>query len=190
MSYPQQDSLRMPSAERCLVGRYKYILGANDRKMQKASNGAPKPLIAPRDHFLDNAGLSESDSDHEAVEEGMLIEAPVTPEKPVPPTRNASDSSDQTQAGDPTAEGSGMALDLVDQMTEAANDGIDKAGQAGSEQAVDALATASAPQVEFIFGSATALLAASSLYNPCDISHLHAWHSLLRTCSQVPSATI
>ena len=142
--------------------RYKYVLGANDRKMQKASHGTPKPLIAPRDYFLDNAGLSDSDSDHEAVEEGMLIEAPVTPEKPIPPTRNASDSSDQTQAGN-SAEGSGMILDVVDQVTEAANDGMEKAGQAGSEKAVDVLATASAPQVEEGFCNATASIAGCRL---------------------------
>ena len=62
--------------------RYKYVLGANDRKMQKGgSHTVNKVLVAPRDHFLDNAGMSESDTDQEAVEEGMLTEAPVTPEK-------------------------------------------------------------------------------------------------------------
>ena len=60
------------------------MLGANDLKMQKSCTSnldASKLFVAPRDHFLDNAGMSESESDSDAVEEGMLIEAPVTPEK-------------------------------------------------------------------------------------------------------------
>ena len=70
--------------------------------MQKPSNGLAKPLVAPRDHFLDNAGLSDSDSDQEAVEEGMLIEAPVTPDKVNLPFDNANCSSDKL--GDMLAE--------------------------------------------------------------------------------------
>lgn len=62
------------------------MLGANDRKMQRSSssNAGSKLFVAPRDHFLDNAGMSESESDSDLIEEGMLIEAPVTPEKSPP----------------------------------------------------------------------------------------------------------
>ena len=54
--------------------------------MQKSSNNnnANNVFVVPRDHFLDNAGMSESDSDLDSIEEGMLIEAPVTPEKSLP----------------------------------------------------------------------------------------------------------
>ncbi|KAL0049698.1 hypothetical protein WJX82_007869 [Trebouxia sp. C0006] len=142
--------------------RYKYVLGANDRKMQKSnsSNGSTL-LVAPRDHFLDNAGMSESDSDQEAIEEGMLIEAPVTPEKSLAAqgaegscedsgkaNEGANGSSDGAVKADGVAErsdqgsqGSGEA----DEMAEGADLGSEKAGQNGAVDAATAFAVPSTP---------------------------------------------
>jgi len=89
------------------------VLGANDRKMQKLnSSNASNLLVGPRDHFLDNAGMSESDSDQEAIEEGMLIEAPVTPEKSLAAQGaegSCEDSGKATEGGDGSSNGSGKA---------------------------------------------------------------------------------
>ena len=54
--------------------------------MQKANN-LTGPKVAPRDYFLDNGSMSESDPDDEAVEDGMLFDAqpPLTP-TPLTPT--------------------------------------------------------------------------------------------------------
>ena len=94
------------------------MLGANDRKMQKSSSNISKLFVAPRDHFLDNAGMSESESDFDAVEEGMLIEAPVTPEKAL--LASAGEGSPGRAEGQQAAsqegsrEASGKADDAVD----------------------------------------------------------------------------
>jgi len=140
------------------------VLGANDRKMQKSnsSNGSTL-LVAPRDHFLDNAGMSESDSDQEAIEEGMLIEAPVTPEKSLAAqgaegscedsgkaNEGANGSSNGAVKADGVAErsdqgsqGSGEA----DEMAEGADLGSEKAGQNGAVDAATAFAVPSTPLV-------------------------------------------
>ena len=81
--------------------------------MQKSSsNTASTLLVGPRDHFLDNAGMSESDSDQEAIEEGMLIEAPVTPEKSSAAQGaegSCEDSEKANQGADGSSHGSGKA---------------------------------------------------------------------------------
>ena len=98
--------------------RYKYMLGANDRKMQKSSSNISKLFVAPRDHFLDNAGMSESESDFDAVEEGMLIEAPVTPEKALPASAGegspGADKRQQAASQEGCQEASGKADEASD----------------------------------------------------------------------------
>lgn len=108
-------------AEAACACRYKYMLGANDRKMQKSSSSnfnASKLFVAPRDHFLDNAGMSDSESDLDAVEEGMLIEAPVTPEKSLPASGSEGDTgpaeSQQAASQEGNQEASGRADEAAD----------------------------------------------------------------------------
>ena len=117
--------------------RYKYVLGANDRKMKKSgsSNSAVTMFVAPRDHFLDNAGLSDPNSDQEGVEDGMLIEAPVTPEKLLA-APNATGSLGKADAYQ-MAEGSNAGLGEVGQMAEGSEHGSEKADEVteGSQQA-------------------------------------------------------
>ncbi len=137
------------------------MLGANDRKMQK-SNGsnASTLLVAPRDHFLDNAGMSESDSDQEAIEEGMLIEAPVTPEKSLAAQGtegSCEDSEKAKEGGDRSSNGSGKADGVAersdqgsgeaDEMAERSDLGSEKAGQNGAVDAAMAFAVPSTPLV-------------------------------------------
>lgn len=102
------------------------MLGANDLKMQKSC--ASKLFVAPRDHFLDNAGMSESESDSDAVEEGMLIEAPVTPEKSLPAGAAEGspgpDERQQAASHEGSQEASGKGDDAVDGVA-------GTAGQAG-----------------------------------------------------------
>lgn len=111
--------------------RYKYVLGANDRKMQKSSSNnsnASKFCVAPRDHFLDNAGMSESESDLDTVEEGMLIEAPVTPEKPLPASGSDGDGGPAERQQAASQEGNEEASGKADEVAEG-DDGA--AGQVG-----------------------------------------------------------
>ena len=129
--------------------------------MQK-SNGsnASTLVVAPRDHFLDNAGMSESDSDQEAIEEGMLIEAPVTPEKSLAlPDAEGScqDSGKANVGGDGSSNGSGKADGVAersdqgsgeaDGMAEGSDPGSEKAGQNGAVDAATAFAVPSTPLV-------------------------------------------
>ena len=52
--------------------------------MQKVNNNTSMQ-VAPRDHFLDNASMSGSDGDEEAVEDGMLFDAqPALTSTPTP----------------------------------------------------------------------------------------------------------
>ncbi|KAL0032292.1 hypothetical protein WJX79_002892 [Trebouxia sp. C0005] len=139
--------------------RYKYVLGANDRKMQKgSSSNASTLLVAPRDHFLDNAGMSEPDSDQEAIEEGMLIEAPVTPEKSLA-AQGAEDSYENSEkaneGADGSSDGSGKANEVAersdqrlgeaDGMAEGSDLGSEKADQNGAVGAATAFAVPSTP---------------------------------------------
>lgn len=141
--------------------RYKYVLGANDRKMQKgSSSNASTLLVAPRDHFLDNAGMSEPDSDQEAIEEGMLIEAPVTPEKSLA-AQGAEDSYENSEkaneGADGSSDGSGKANEVAersdqrlgeaDGMAEGSDLGSEKADQNGAVGAATAFAVPSTPLV-------------------------------------------
>lgn len=125
------SDLQLMSAKAACTCRYKYMLGANDRKMQKSSgsniNGS-KLFVAPRDHFLDNGGMSDSESDLDAVEEGMLIEAPVTPEKSLPTSgsEGSQEPFERQQAASP--EGSQEASGKAD---DAADGDAETAGQAG-----------------------------------------------------------
>jgi hypothetical protein len=137
------------------------VLGANDRKMQKSSSSnANTLLVAPRDHFLDNAGMSESDSDQEAIEEGMLIEAPVTPEKSLvaqgaegscedseKANEGADGSSNGSEKADGVAERSDQGSGEADGMAEGSDLGIGKAGQNGAVDAAAAFAVPSTPLV-------------------------------------------
>ncbi len=137
------------------------MLGANDRKMQKLnSSNASNLLVGPRDHFLDNAGMSESDSDQEAIEEGMLIEAPVTPEKSLAAQGaegSCEDSGKATEGGDGSSNGSGKADGVAersdqgsgeaDGMAEGSDPGSEKAGQSGAVDAATAFAVPSTPLV-------------------------------------------
>ncbi len=128
--------------------RYKYVLGANDRKMQKGnSNSANNVLVAPRDHFLDNAGMSDSDSDQEAVEEGMLIEAPVTPAKPLPGTGTEGSRHESAQA-DQMADGDHQLSRKADLLAEGSDHGCAKADQIDGVVATTIAMTAT-PQVGF-----------------------------------------
>ena len=107
------------------------MLGANDRKMQKSSSNisTSKLFVAPRDHFLDNAGMSEDEADLDAVEEGMLIEAPVTPEKSLPASAvEGSPGPDERQQA-ASQEGSQEASRKADGAADGAADGV--AGTAG-----------------------------------------------------------
>ena len=124
------DSILLSAKAACAC-RYKYMLGANDRKMQKSSSSsinASKLFVAPRDHFLDNAGMSESESDFDAVEEGMLIEAPVTSEKSLPDAAaEGSPGSDERQQ----AAGQEGSQDAFGKADDAVDGVAGKAGQAG-----------------------------------------------------------
>ena len=89
--------------------------------MQKSSNNnnVGNVFVLPRDHFLDNAGMSESDSDLDSIEEGMLIEAPVTPEKssPAPGLDSGGDLVErQPVAGQEGDKGSVERQQTVDQQ--------------------------------------------------------------------------
>ncbi|DBA96588.1 TPA: hypothetical protein ACH3X1_015451 [Trebouxia sp. C0004] len=121
--------------------RYKYVLGANDRKMQKSnSSNASTLLVAPRDHFLDNGGMSESDSDQEAIEEEMLIEAPVTPEKSLAAQGaegSCEDSGKANKGADGSSHGSGKADGVAERSDQGSGeaDGVTERGDPGSEKA-------------------------------------------------------
>ena len=107
------------------------MLGANDRKMQKSSNStinASKLFVAPRDHFLDNAGMSDSESDLDVIEEGMLIEAPVTPEKSLPASGSEGDTGPAARQEAASEEGNQEASERAD---EAADGHAGSAGPAG-----------------------------------------------------------
>jgi len=137
------------------------VLGANDRKMQKSnSSNASTLLVGPRDHFLDNAGMSEPDSDQEAIEEGMLIEAPVTPEKslaalgaegscedPGKANEGADGSSHGSGKADGVAERSDQGPGEADGMAEGSDPGSEKAGQSGAVDAAAAFTVPSTPLV-------------------------------------------
>lgn len=71
-----------------MVCRYKYSVGADDRKM-KASNSSSAMQVAPRDHFLDNSGMADSDDD--AVVEGTLFDAPTAGRDPLTAQNSALD---------------------------------------------------------------------------------------------------
>ena len=130
------------------------MLGANDRKMQRSSNGnnntASKLFVAPRDHFLDNAGMSESDSDSDMIEEGMLIEAPVTPEKSPPDSgleggavpANRQQAATEQAGSEEASGGAEMGVGEEDAGAGAADEAVDK------EQGMSSIFTVpSIPQV-------------------------------------------
>lgn len=107
------------------------MLGANDRKMQKSSNSsinANKLFVAPRDHFLDNAGMSDSESDLDVIEEGMLIEAPVTPEKSLPASGSEGDTGPAASHQAASQQGNQEASERAD---DAADGNAGSAGPAG-----------------------------------------------------------
>lgn len=87
------------------------------QKRSSNSSNASRLFVAPRDHFLDNAGMSESESDLD-VEEGMLIEAPVTPEKSLPASGSEGDAGPaaghQAASQEGSQEASGKADDAAD----------------------------------------------------------------------------
>ena len=156
----KEDKLTFP-----VTCRYKYVLGANDRKMQKSSsNNASTLLVGPRDHFLDNAGMSESDSDQEAIEEGMLIEAPVTPEKSLAAqgaegscevsekaNQGADGSSHGSGKADGVAERSDQGSGEADGMAEGSDPGSEEAGQNGAGNAATAFTVLLTPLVRHIW---------------------------------------
>ena len=130
--------------------------------MQKGgSHTVNRVLVAPRDHFLDNAGMSESDTDQEAVEEGMLIEAPVTPEKSVAAqhVENPSDqifgkaeglaegSNDGSGEADEVAGGSHEVAQKAEGVAEGSEQSSRKAHQTAEADAGATLTVPSTPQV-------------------------------------------
>ena len=132
--------------------RYKYVLGANDRKMQRSSsngnnNTASKLFVAPRDHFLDNAGMSESDSDSDLIEEGMLIEAPVTPEKSPPAggleggavPANRQQAATEQEGSEEASAGAEVGVGEEDAGAGAADEAVDKEQGMGSIPAVPSI---------------------------------------------------
>lgn len=71
--------------------------------------------MPPRDHFLDNADMSESDADDEAVEDGMLVDAqpPLTPSLIPPAPATTPEPASEAAAGAGQGTHPGHALDLA-----------------------------------------------------------------------------
>ena len=165
---------RSPAGVHTVTCRFKYVLGANDRKMQKgSSHNVNKVLVAPRDHFLDNAGMSESDTDQETVEEGMLIEAPVTPEKSLA-AQDAQVGSPISGKADGLAEGSNDGSGKANGVSEDSHEVSQKADEMadGSEQVsgmahqsaeADAGATPTVPSTPQVLWKQTSVLSACTM---------------------------
>lgn len=131
--------------------------------MQKGgSNTVNRVLVAPRDHFLDNAGMSESDSDQEAVEEGMLIEAPVTPEKSVA-GQDVGNPSDQIFGqAEGLAEGSNDGSGEADEVAGGSREGVAEGSEQSSRKAhqtaeADAGATLTVPSTPQVLWTHTSV---------------------------------
>ena len=146
-------------------------------KKSGSSNNAVTMFVAPRDHFLDNAGLSDPESDQEGVEDGMLIEAPVTPEKLLAP--NATGSLRKADAYQ-MAEGSNDGLGEVGQMAEGSEHGSEKADEVteGSQQAsgsADRLAEAHTTNAPTPSTAPQVTLTASRFHAPSACDMLVPW---------------
>lgn len=125
------------------------------QKSNNKSNNASNVFVPPRDHFLDNAGLSESESDCDAIEDGMLIEAPVTPEMSLAaPSPEGKDEPTERQKAASQDNGEGSS-GRADGMIEGDDEEAVQAGvqadasipNAVKDKATDAFVMPNTPQV-------------------------------------------